>query len=229
MKSYSDVIGLAFKDRLKGHKAKYLFENHLREKSDDYAYYFKNQVTPFEKKLLKHVKGPVIDLTSGNGRMLDYLEKNGVSCAGIEKSKPLADYARKKGLAVIGDDLLTFKKYKNFNTALIFYSLGVTGDPKRLHAFLRALHKNSPKGFTLIIGDYPLSETDVKEGWFFETGEEWVKERIRVHYKRQKSAWFEWIYLKTDFVKKALRKNGWRINVFLSTPAVYGIAARKMK
>ena len=94
-----------------------------------------------EREVLTSVKGPVIDLGCGPGRLVVSLASRGVTALGVDSSPVAIALARRRGAAVLERDLFgPLPDEGRWATALLFDgNVGIGGDPTRLLARCREL------------------------------------------------------------------------------------------
>ena len=102
---------------------------------------WRESATAEEEELLETVRGPVIDLGCGPGRLVASLAARGVPALGVDSSPAAVDLARAMGATVLERDLFSrLPAEGRWSTALLFDgNVGIGGDPVRLLARCRAL------------------------------------------------------------------------------------------
>ncbi|WP_052663509.1 class I SAM-dependent methyltransferase [Psychromicrobium lacuslunae] len=114
---------------------------------------------PIERRLLRQVTGPLLDVGCGPGRMLNAAERLGTEAWGVEPHPFAADQARAKGLVVLQQsifDPLPGRLETHYFSAVLLLdgNIGIEGNPDRL---LQRLHTLTASRGTLIV------ETDIDE------------------------------------------------------------------
>jgi SAM-dependent methyltransferase len=99
------------------------------------------RATPEEDDVLADVRGPVIDLGCGPGRIVVTLASRRVPALGVDASPTAAALARSNGAAVLERDLFDrLPGEGRWATVLLFDgNIGIGGDPARLLARCRRL------------------------------------------------------------------------------------------
>jgi len=97
--------------------------------------------SPDERRLLREVRGPVIDIGCGPGRLVEALRSGGVEVLGIDAAPSAVACARAHGREV--EQLSVFDPLPAegaWSTALLFDgNIGIGGDPARLLTRVREL------------------------------------------------------------------------------------------
>jgi len=123
-----------------------------------------------ERDLLAAVRGPVIDLGCGPGRLVVRLASQGVPALGVDASPSAVSLARRRGATVLERDLFgPLPGEGRWATALLFDgNIGIGGDPVRLLARCRQL--TEPAGQVIAEVHPPSTPSRPLTAWFEQGG-----------------------------------------------------------
>ncbi len=171
-----------------------------------------------EREAMHYVRGRVVDLGCGGGRVALHLQKLGCHVVGVDSS-PLAvkaakSYGVKKTSCVSVDQLSS--RVHEFDTIIMFgNNLGVFGTPQRARKILSIWAKKLPPGSRILVeSTNPLSGgAPVIDRVYCarnrEKGFALGQCRLRVWYDRSPSPWFNWFFASRTELQKLVRGTGW--------------------
>lgn len=171
-----------------------------------------------EQQSMHFVRGRVVDLGCGGGRVALHLQTLGCQVVGVDAS-PLAVraarlYGVKKTACLTVEQLGS--RIDDFDTIILFgNNLGVFGTPARATTVLTRWAKKLPSGTRILVeSTNPLSggapvidraycERNRKKGVAL------GQCRLRVWYDRSPSVWFNWFFASRTELKRLVRGTGW--------------------
>ena len=97
--------------------------------------------SPDERRLLRDVRGPVLDIGCGPGRLVEALRARGIEVLGIDAAPTAIACARAHGREVVQRSVFDpLPAEGGWSTALLFDgNIGIGGDPNRLLVRIRDL------------------------------------------------------------------------------------------
>jgi SAM-dependent methyltransferase len=173
-----------------------------------------------EKLAMRFVRGHVIDVGCGGGRVARYLQELDCDVVAMDSSALAIKAARlfgvKKTLCISIDEL--GERIHNFNTLILFgNNLGAFGTPARAKRTLTSWAKYAaPDTRILMESTNPLSGgAPVIDRAYchknLERGRATGQCRLRVWYDRSPSPWFSWFFASPSELTTLLRGTGWSV------------------
>ena len=172
-----------------------------------------------ERLAIKHVKGKVLDIGCGAGRVSLYLQNLGFDVIGIDLAAGAVDACKKLGLRkayVMSASDLKFK-YDKFDTVVLFgNNFGVAGDEKHIFTMLHQLYKFSTPDAIILAGSLdPLNTNDTEHLEYHEMNRARNRPpglvRIRVKYKELVSEWSDLWLVTPKEMEHLAGKEGWQV------------------
>lgn len=178
-----------------------------------------------ERLAIKYVKGKVLDIGCGAGRVSLYLQVLGYDVVGIDLAPGAIEASRTLGLReayVMSASKLEFKDVI-FDTVVLFgHNFGVAGDEKRIVKMLKQLHKfTSPDAIILAGALDPLNTDNPKHLAYHEMNRARNRPpgliRLRVKYKGLVSDWTDLRHPTPSEMEILAEKGGWQVEKLLQT------------
>ncbi len=183
------------------------------------ANYFDVNVSEPEAEALQYVRGRVLDIGCGPGRVLLHLQERGLEVTGIDNSPLVVEVARARGARDVRLMSLTELDFPagSFDTALFFgNNLGIAGNLKATRNVFRALRDVlSPEG--LIIGQsLHATATDKPEHlrylkWNRERGRYVGRVTIRKEAQGKVGPWWDLLLFEKQVLEALLNETGWAV------------------
>jgi SAM-dependent methyltransferase len=153
--------------------------------------------TDAEQQLLAMVKGPVLDIGCGPGRIVQRLAIRGVVALGVDPAPGAVSLARRRGCAVLQRSVFeTLPGEGRWQTVLLIDgNIGIGGDPVRL---LRRCHA------LIHVTGSVVAEVEAP-------GCGWRTCRARLERGRESSPWFEWSVVGADAITGLAAGAGLRV------------------
>jgi len=168
-----------------------------------------------EKKLLKHVKGRVLDVGCGAGRHLLYLQKKGYDAVGIDSSKYLVRICKRRGGAkCFQADIYAYRPGMKFDTILLFgNNLGIAKSIKNSHKLFKILRGLLTKNGRLLLTSIDYEKTPDND---FRKYVEWNRKKgkdpgqliTKNVLGKQATGWVKWLYLTPEELRKICSSEG---------------------
>ncbi len=235
-----DAYGAAIFDHLEGHGGE-----EIVERDNGFFYvgagpelYFARFPSwrAHERAAMRHVRGRVLDVGCGAGRVALHLIERGHEVAGIDVSPLAIETCRLRGLAqvevrsivTIGRDLGTFD-----TIVMAGSNFGLFGSRERAHRLLRRMASITPATGRIVAStrdphmtaeeeDRRYMERNVRRG---RTPGQW---RIRIRYRDRCTPWFDHLTVSEAEMGTVLDATRWRIAKVLPGPnAGYAVVLEK--
>lgn len=176
-----------------------------------------------EREAMQYVRGRVIDIGCGAGRHALHLQEKGFDVLGIDLSPLAIDVSKARGLKnaeVLGITGIS-RDLGNFNTFLMMGSnFGLFGNFSRARRLLKRFHAMSDSEGRVIAESADPYDTDNPCHLAYqkrnrERGKFSCQLRIRVRHETLKSAWFEYLKVSRDEMRRILEGTGWEVERFI--------------
>ena len=178
-----------------------------------------------ERRALRHVRGRVVDVGCGAGRVALYLQDRGHDVVALDASAGAVSVARRRGVAeawCTGVDALA-PRLGAFGTVVLFgNNLGLFATPARLAATLRRWAATAAPGTRILAqstNPYAGGAPGLTRAYYFANrrrGRLGGQVRLRLHYDGSVGPFFGWLFLSRRELADLAGRSGWRI------PALYG-------
>ncbi len=174
---------------------------------------------PRQRRAMRFVRGRVLDVGCGAGRVALHLQERGREVVSIDSSPGAVEACRRRGVRdarVLPLDRVD-ASLGAFDTVVMFgNNLGLLGSTARGRRLLRRLHRlTSPRA--RILGETldPYTTEDPLHLAYHERnrrrGRMSGQIRIRVRYRELATPWFDYLFLSRPELEELLRSTGWRL------------------
>lgn len=175
--------------------------------------------SPWEKQALRLVRGRVLDVGAGAGRIALYLQQRGHEVVAIDNSPLAVEVCKRRGVkdARVVPFTQVSKKLGVFDTIVLFgNNFGLFGSPQRGRWMLRRLKKlTSARARIIAVSLDPYATKDSVHLAYHRRnrrrGRMAGQLRIRVRYKGYTTPWFDYLIVSQKEMKKLLTGTGWHI------------------
>ncbi len=172
-----------------------------------------------ERRALRHVRGRVLDVGCGAGRVAVELQRRGFDVVGLEASPLAASAARLCGVRAVWSSPLEDlgEAARDFDTFVLFgNNFGILETPERARRVLTRLARDTAPGARILaestspyFGGAPaLDRTYYRRNR--ERGVAPGQVRVRYRYGDLIGPWFRWLYVSPREMRAILRGTGWR-------------------
>jgi SAM-dependent methyltransferase len=174
---------------------------------------------PHDHRALARVRGRVLDVGAGAGRIALALQERGVPVTALDVSPGAVEVARRRGvrqtvLSTVDDHVSAGVRYDTF--LLLGNNLGLIEGRDRAPGFLRALAAMAAPGAQVIAhGTDPYGTTDPVHTRYHEDnrqrGRLGGQLRLRLRYREVATDWFDYLVCTVDELGELVNGTGWRI------------------
>jgi SAM-dependent methyltransferase len=218
----ADIFGMIMDDATSGKEAK-----HEIERDDGYTNEsLGSQYTaPFsewnesERLASAEVKGKILDIGCGAGRVALHFQKEGHDVVGIDISQAAVDASRKRGVRevyLMSAENLDFPN-NTFDTVILFgNNFGVLGDEEKIVAMLMDLHRITKSDAVILAQTRDVADTDKPEHIAYHErnrsrGIPIGLVKIRLKYRGHIGDWWNLRMVNSDEMSAMAEKAGWKL------------------
>ncbi len=177
-----------------------------------------------ERRVLRFVRGRVLDVGCGAGRAALALQEKGLEVVAIDESPLAVEVARRRGVADARPLALcdVDESLGLFDTILILRNnLGLAGTDAAGRRLLLRLHRLTGERGRLVTDSVDPARLEPEH-------RETANRRIRVRFRTHASPWFRYVMLAPDEVGPLVDGSGWRVARLLDDGSPrYGIVLEK--
>jgi SAM-dependent methyltransferase len=216
----TDTFGRIMRDAVEGKDSTYIIERDdgfIRNTSGD-AY-----VKPFEewgwpeKEAMKYIKGPVLDVGCGVGRVGDYVKSQGLEYYGVDLSPLAVEMCHKRGhknvFVMSADDIQLDRS--DFRTVILFgNNFGIMGKPESVVRMLKGFHHVTTDDAVILAGSIDPEATDNEMHLAYHAknraeGNLPGLVRLRNKYKGEVDDWWYLLLCGKELMSELVEKAGW--------------------
>lgn len=199
-----DLLGKALMDYYKNQSGDSLRSHSSLETIEEVpaSYFFRpfEQMPHLEQEALRQCRGSVLDIGCGAGSHCLCLQKEGLTCTGLDNSSLGIEIALQRGVqAAICSDIMKFRSGKFDTLLLMMNGVGIAGTLEGLPAFLKHLKSLlQPKGQILLDSSdliYMFEADDDGGVWVPGDVEYYGEVNYRWEYKGEFGPTFPWLFV----------------------------------
>lgn len=226
-----DIFGRAVGDWLSGGTEPEIIERDdgftdLGGGHDFYLAPFKHWPRP-ERQSMRYVRGRVVDVGCGAGRVALHLQGRGFDVVGVDESPRAIRAARLHGIEqarCMSIDSLT-PLIGSFDTIVLFgNNFGIFGTPERLQRELTRWAGATPPAARILAestNPYCGGAPALDRSYYHENrrrGRLPGSVTLRIRYGNSVGPWFDWLFVSRSEMRALLRGTGWRPTRILGGP-----------
>jgi len=171
-----------------------------------------------ERRSVRYVRGRVVDVGCGAGRVALYLQERGFEVVGLDASPLAARTARARGVREtwcmsIGE---FGRQVAGFDTVVLFgNNFGIFGTPERLRRALAAWARRCAPGTRILAestNPYCGGAPALDRGYYHrnrQRGRLGGQVRLRTRYRGAATPWFDWLFVSRREMGALVRGTGW--------------------
>ena len=172
-----------------------------------------------ERKAIRLVRGRVLDVGAGGGRVSLYLQEKGHDVVAIDISPMAIEVCKRRGIrnAKVMDFAKIDKRLGTFDTVVMYgNNFGLFGSPARAKRLLRRLHTMTSPDARIVAETLDPYATKVPEHLAYHRrnrarGRSGGQVRIRARSKLKKTPWFDYLFVSRKEMRDIVRDTGWRM------------------
>lgn len=212
-----DLVGQAMLDyyhrRQHNYKLWVAYPDGSKDKMPVATYFRTWKEMPFlEQIALKECRGRVLDIGAGAGSHTIHLQEEGLDVTALDYSPGAIEVAQLRGVRQAHrQDFFDFQG-KGFDTLLLLMNgIGLTGNIAGLKKFLSRAASLLNEGGQLLFDSSDLAY--LYEDGLAKPTHYYGEVTCRYVYKRQKSDWFNWLYVDQKTLQHIAESTGWQMTL----------------
>ncbi len=214
----NDVLGQALFDHYHHRsKSKLFIHNQYGEKETmPIAAFFRDEddIPDIEWLALERCEGKVLDIGAGAGSHALILQEKGVEVFAMDISPLAIDVMSARNVAnVIKADIFQYQQQKYDTLLLLMNGIGLAGTMEKLKTLLLHCKNLLNNGGKLLFDSSDISY--LYEGKSLPDDRYYGEINYQYEYKKQKTEWFQWLYIDEHSMKKIAESIGFEMEVLL--------------
>lgn len=179
-----------------------------------------------ERQAIRHVRGQVLDIGCGAGRVALELQRRHLKVVGLDASSNAAQAAKLCGVREVWCATLhnVRERIESFDTLVLFgNNFGIFANPANAHRQLSMLARHTKGDAKIVVestSSYFGGAPAMTRPYYAQNllrGRAPGQVRVRYRYDNLKGQWFDWLYVSPREMRHILRGTGWRQERILGT------------
>jgi len=179
-----------------------------------------------QKQGIKFVKGRVLDVGTGAGRVALYLQKKGHKVTAIDKSPLAIKVCKKRGVKdarVLPIERIGVFKQNTFDSVVMYgNNFGLFANPKKAKTLLKEFHQITTLNAFIIAESMNPYKTDDAVALSYHRlnrnrGRMAGQLKIRIRFRNYISDWFDYLLVSKKEMRDILHGTGWKIREFVDS------------
>ena len=179
-----------------------------------------------QKKAIKYVKGKVLDIGCGAGRVSLYLQKKGYDVLGIDNSPLAIKVCKERGLKharVLPVENVDNLPNSSIDTVLMFgNNFGLFGGYNKAKSLLKKLYKVTSDDAQILAESNDVYKTKDPVHLAYhklnrQRGRMSGQLKIRVRFKKFIGDWFDYLLVSKSEMKDILKGTGWKVHKIIDS------------
>lgn len=186
-----------------------------------------------QKQGINFVKGKVLDIGAGAGRVALYLQKKGYKVTAIDNSPLAVKVCKKRGVKdarVFPIEKIGIFKPNTFDSIVMYgNNFGLFGNPKKAKNLLKKCHSITTQN-ALIIAEsndpYKTNDPIHLSYHKFNRNRDRMagQAKIRIRFRNYIGNWFDYLLVSKEEMKDILKGTGWKVKKFVDSEKYMYIA-----
>lgn len=187
-----------------------------------------------QKQAMKLVKGKVLDVGAGAGRVSLYLQRKGFQVTAIDKSPIAIRVCKKRGVKdarVLPIEKIHELQADTFNTVIMYgNNFGLFGSRRKAKALLNKLYRITRPDALILAESVNVYDTKDPVHLAYhklnrKRGRMAGQLRIRIRFRNYIGEWFDYLLVSKKEMQDILAGTGWRIKQFIKSDGFFYCAA----
>jgi SAM-dependent methyltransferase len=190
------------------------------------ASYFADKWSAVEREAFRQLRGRILDVGAGAGRVSLYLQKRGHDVVAIDNSPLAVRVCKKRGVTnarVMPFSMIDGRLGALDGLVMWGNNLGLFGTAKRARWMLRRLKRLTSPGAKIVAQTVDIYQTKAPEHLWYHRfnrrrGRMAGELRIRVRYKKLITPWFDYMMVSPKELQDVVHGTGWFLERVIAEP-----------
>lgn len=179
-----------------------------------------------QKQAIKYVRGRVLDVGAGAGRVSFYLQQHNFNVVAMDSSPLAIKVCKMRGVKktkILPIECIDNFKANSFDTIIMYGSnFSLFGNFKKAKRLLKTIHRiTCPNALIITETNNPYNTKDPVHIAYHKSNKKKGRLagqiRIRVRFKNSVGDWFDYLVVSKSEMKKILKNTGWKVKKFIDS------------